>query len=174
MHLFQYTVLLFGVAQAVTLQDAEDGFDALQQWYNQSIGETSPYPQTRSAYVRITNTTLQASGSLRLDGGIVPIVLPPNYPLESPITNTSQRSLRDSRSRRYRRQCQTRSSSHLREHPRPSPKIQPPNAKGRPGKLHTSILLLLRRRWRRPVSVPTRNDNAARPSPERFFERLLR
>jgi hypothetical protein len=38
MHFFQYTVFLFGVTQAVTLQNAEDGFDALQQWYNQSIG----------------------------------------------------------------------------------------------------------------------------------------
>jgi len=41
MHIFQYSVFLFGVTQAVTFENAEDGFDALQQWYNQSIGETT-------------------------------------------------------------------------------------------------------------------------------------
>lgn len=29
---------LLQVTQAVTLRDAEDGYVALQQWYNQSIG----------------------------------------------------------------------------------------------------------------------------------------
>jgi hypothetical protein len=87
MHFFQYTVFLFGVTQAVTLQNAEDGFDALQQWYNQSIGETSSSLQPLEDYVQIANTTLQAFGSLRQDGGTVPIVRSPNSPLEHPIAN---------------------------------------------------------------------------------------
>jgi hypothetical protein len=41
MQLSQYAFFLFGVTQAVTFENAEDGFDALQQWYNQSIGKTT-------------------------------------------------------------------------------------------------------------------------------------
>jgi hypothetical protein len=44
MHFLQYAVFLFGVTQAVTFENAEDGFDALQQWYNQSIGENHLQP----------------------------------------------------------------------------------------------------------------------------------
>lgn len=89
MQLFQYSVLLFGVTQAVTLQNAEDGFDALQQWYNQSIGEMQRlrYDLGHSDCDQIINGISQAFGSLRQDGGTVPIVTPPNHSLKPPITN---------------------------------------------------------------------------------------
>jgi hypothetical protein len=44
MHFLQYAAFLFGATQAVTFENAEDGFDALQQWYNQSIGENHLQP----------------------------------------------------------------------------------------------------------------------------------
>jgi hypothetical protein len=114
MQLLQYTVFLFGVVtQAVTLKNAEDGFDALQQWYNQSIGETSTYPQPHPDHVKTTDDKLQASGFLRQDGGIVPIVFLPYSLLKHHITDTFPRSHRDSRSRSHRRQRQGTSSSHL-------------------------------------------------------------
>jgi len=74
MQLLQYAFFMFGVTRAVTLQNAEDGFDALQQWYNQSIGKIAQNRRNHVNNASATNATSQASGSLQLDGGTVRIV----------------------------------------------------------------------------------------------------
>lgn len=146
------TILLCGllrITQAVTLRNAEDGFYALQQWYNESNG----------LWVPSTGWWNSANCELYLTRRIARSLT---------LTDFAIRPHRGSRSGRDRSPGSTAWQFHLAKYVHSSPELQFADAES--GRTKLPYVLILCLQW---AFFDPRSRNATGTSNERFLERLL-